>query len=391
VRLGATQTTTTVPATLAWTSDNWRQEEDMNTMSKKLFIGAVPLLVTAVCAFGTTVAQAAPAKWEKNFTILANGKPEPTIAWGTLELKSPAGNISCKNAAGATVENVAGGVENNGPTTAFATWECKASGQATCPLVAGTTKVKGEGLPWPGKVEEEGLGTGKYRATETSGVKVNIGCFVGPGSEPPIEAGKALFQTGEVAPGEIGTWTPAVQNGSSAGRPSEVLFGAGSGNLRAATEVEIGEGGETPFNLEKVEATKGSSVLKGKGFLKAPIVKTGFVVNGLTISTDGNQPAVKGGCRPGKKSKAAECPNVTVVIAVTETEITLGIAEYNESTEKYEFKGKLSEAVATGSFTIGFQPGTGKFVPEVFTTEILGKLKTEGYEGTPVPTFTLEP
>jgi len=362
-------------------------------MSKKLFIGAVPLLVTAVFAFGTTVAQAAPAKWAKNFTILGNGKPEPTISWGTLELKSAAGNISCKNAASANVENTATGVENNGPTTAFATWECKASGQATCPLVAGTTKVKGEGLPWPAKVEEEGAGTGKYRSTETSGVKVNIGCFVGPGTEPPILAGFALFQTGEVAPGEIGTATPAFQNGSSAGRPSEVLFGAGSGNLKAATEVEVGESGETPFVVEKMEATAKSAVLKGKELIKtAPrIVKTGFVVNGLTIATDGNQPAVKGGCQVGKKSKAAECPNVTVVIAASETEITLGLAEYNEVAEKYEFKGKLSEAVATGTFAIGFTPGTGKFAPTVITGETLGKLKVEGYEGTPVPVFSLEP
>jgi len=353
-------------------------------MSKKLLIGVVPLLVTMAFALVTTAAVAAPAKWSKNKgPALENNKPEQTIAWGTLSLESTAGNVSCQNAAAGTVEDVAAEPQNSSPTTLFATYNCKIE-KGECPLVAGHEIVLGEGLPWPGKNEEEEAGDELYRSiggTEASPIRVNIVCIAGPSPQSEKPVGNLIFKSGKVgnAPTEkevFGESKPAFVNGSNAGRPSEVSFDAKSqlSHLASRTEVEVGEKGEKPFQTE-MNTTEKSAEVSGKELVKKG-AHAGSVVNGIPVPTDGNKPE-------------PPFPPLCVFIAVEEAKGTWGLAEFSGS--KYEFKGKLCEARFTGKFTIQINPGSNKFEEEDILGTTKGKLKVEGYEGTPVPLFTMVP
>ncbi len=209
-------------------------------MSKKLFIGFAPLLVIASLAV-TSAAQAAGPHYYKNKTIIAEGSQVATVGWGTLALNSPAGDVSCHNAAAGYVENPKGGGPGVGLTQQFATWDCSQS-TGECKTVAGAvetrvigTSLVGEksieplgavGTGWPSVLEspEEGVvrsntstGAAETEKVKVSGVKFE--CYVGGAF-----AGEIVF---------YGHSIPKLKNGSTAAKPTLVEFGAGSGELEA--------------------------------------------------------------------------------------------------------------------------------------------------------------
>lgn len=315
-------------------------------MNEKLISRWAVLL--AVAAFGmlTTVAQAAPAKWTKNSTAIANGKTEPTIQWGSFTASSTqGGTITCKTASGGVVENTA--TEARGSTQLDAAYECKTTG-GECALYGGEARVTAKGLPWPLVAEEEGEGTEVYKET-SSNVELNSECWTGG-----QERGAVLLKTGEVEPGFVGTSTPGFQNGATAGRPAQLAFNTKSGHLAGLAEVEVGPKGEKPFEVPNVKVTNGSTkVTIEKGSFITAGVKPGQMAIGLAIS-------IVGGC--------------SNVLEVTEKELVLE-----------------TPADLTGTFPIGLRPGSGVFEKEKIEAQAIGSQKVEGYEGTPVPVINLAP
>jgi hypothetical protein len=197
-------------------------------MSKKLFISLAPLLAITAFAVMPMVAQAEGTHYYKNGTKLKEGVKTPTISWGTLTLTSGAGTVSCKNVVGGYAENPVGGGAGVGVTQNFATYECVT---AECPLetrAEGITNPEKNGNKgWFGSITEaEGVSR-----LETTGVDVIIGCWTqGPSGSG---AGSTSERGTPVAPllPFKGTSTPKLKNGTTAGKPSKVEFGPGSGEL----------------------------------------------------------------------------------------------------------------------------------------------------------------
>jgi len=206
-------------------------------MSKKLLIGFAPLLAIVSLAMTVAPAQAAP-KYKKNGTVISVGTQVQTIGWGTLALNSPAGDVSCHNAASGYVENNA--TSGIGLTQQFATWDCSQS-TGECKTVPGVveTRVHGTsvigtaveplgsvGTGWPSVLEEPEAGVVRSNTTTgsaaTETVKVSgvvFECYVGGAF-----AGEIVF---------YGHSIPKLKNGTTAGKPTKVEFGTGSGELEA--------------------------------------------------------------------------------------------------------------------------------------------------------------
>jgi hypothetical protein len=200
-------------------------------MSKKLFIGVVPLLVAAAFAVAPVAAQAAGPHWTCNKSECAKGKRIPTVTWGTLELKSALGIVKCHNVDAGWIENPTSGNPGIDATENFIPYffpceapgcpgEIKVIGEGLSTTVAGTTFLAPESW-WPSELEVvEGVIRDKAGLTATSptkNVKVRIQCNIG--TEDVVNT----VYEGENFPQQV--------NGTSAAKPAFGEFGAGSGGL----------------------------------------------------------------------------------------------------------------------------------------------------------------
>jgi hypothetical protein len=255
-------------------------------MSKKLFIGVVPLIAAVALAVTPMAAQASPGHYFVNGlgsgSRAAAGEKIATIAWGTLSLTNltTGGKVSCHNVIGAVEENPGEG--ENGPagigeTQSFNPYNCEseactaaatgggpgtyisvfaegseapfpATGTGTMTNPSGPTGTteeplvaSGDNLKWKNILINEGT---KVRQ-ETEKAKVNVICHV---------------MTGVNAKGEpvYGAQVPEVSHGNNkpVGKPHcctplappELEFDAGSGTL----ENEKGQKGKTEGSLKSL-------------------------------------------------------------------------------------------------------------------------------------------
>jgi len=359
-------------------------------MRQKLFIGLVPLVVTAAFAMVTTAAQAEPAEYQQNNKTLAVGKPAPTMGWGTLTLTSSAGNVTCSNAAAGIVENTTGVLKNRGETQLFATYNCKAVG-GECALHGGETFVGAENiLPggWPATTEEVGeVGSEKYKTVKTEKVKVPIECWF---AAKTVKSGELTFQT-ELETG-VGTSEPEWVNGLSNAKPSKVVFGKEtSGHLAASAEIEVGPHGcvatssctEVQQEITGNATTAGSPVIKGAAAkYVAKGVKAGQVVTGEPLTTN---------LHTGAPVKGETVSIVAAAPTETELDVTEVQFELTTGSGKFEPNGK-DPVIATGTFTLQFRPGDGEFEKSTILGSTSGEVKVVGYENTsPIPLISLTP
>jgi hypothetical protein len=326
-------------------------------LGRKLAIALIPLIITA--AFGVMVAgaQAEKAVWLKNATVLQNGVVESTVSWGTVTLNYLGGITSCKTASAGSVENNAATPNGNtGDTLLFVAYECRNTG-GECTAHGGEEKVIGENLPWTGSYLEEGGGSEGYRTTEANQkVTLNVECVVGN-----TLTGRLAYKAGPVNQGqETGTWEPALVNGSSLSKPSELSFDAKAGHLLASQEIEE----PAPIIIENAKTTAGSNVVKGTKFVSGG-VKVGQIVLGAT----GTDVPI-----PTSLDKSPE--PLTGVASVTETEIVLDELHFNGT--GYESTANPIDANATGAFTLQFNSGSGKFQDVHDKMTIQGKFKLVG-------------
>jgi hypothetical protein len=173
----------------------------------------------------TTLAALPSPHWYKNGAKLALGEKSQLIGWGTLTLESSAATATCHSAEAANVENSAGAATKE--VLLFATYECKPlAGNCT----GGEARATPRHLPWNGTLLEEGVEGSEEFREEGSGIELSLECFKGG-----INTASELFRTGPVL-AEVGTSTPAWQNGTSATKPAEAGFDASSGHLLAEVE-----------------------------------------------------------------------------------------------------------------------------------------------------------
>jgi hypothetical protein len=174
--------------------------------------------------FTTLVALPTP-HWYKNAMKVPLGEKSALIGWGTLTFESSAGTATCHAAQAANVENTAGAATKE--VLLFATWECKPIG-GSC--TGGEQRATPGHLPWQGTMLEEGVeGSGEFRE-EGWAIELSLECFKGG-----VNTANQRFKTGPVL-AETGTFTPRWVNGTTATKPSEVSFDAGSGHLYAEVE-----------------------------------------------------------------------------------------------------------------------------------------------------------
>jgi hypothetical protein len=154
------------------------------------------------------------------------GEKVGAISWGTITLEpSSGGTVACKTAVASNFENTAAAAKDE--IVLFAAYECKATG-GECAAKGGETRVGAPGLPWLQELKEESEGSETFRE-ESSGVQLNIECY-----KAGLLTEHALFKSGPVG-AETGTLTPSYSNGTSAGKPSEVVFDGSSGHLFSET------------------------------------------------------------------------------------------------------------------------------------------------------------
>jgi len=182
-------------------------------MNRK-FLGLAPLLAIVAFAVVPVAAQALP-QWTVN-KVLAGSEPVAVTGWGTLTLTGTAGNITCHNAAGGSIDNVAG--EGRGLTQVFSTYDCEST---TCPAENSATAVELPRKAWPSHLIAGGP-TGVRSKTEK--VKVTILCTTEEGKK--VLGGGTFFGSNE----------PAVHQGTSALHPGFIEFDPGSGELELEPE-----------------------------------------------------------------------------------------------------------------------------------------------------------
>jgi len=240
-------------------------------MSKKLFIFAPLLAITAIALTPVASQAAVGQHWYKAGSFATAGTKVPTIGDGALTLTSLAGTIKCDNVSGGYAENPAGSGIGTGPAgvsfvETFSTYSCS----GTCPFENRTEPFK---LPWESEVKatEEPTGVaGKHNRTisiNPSGeheIEVVTGCWnlkgpAGPGTGPNggPATGPAYSEAG--APGVVeergepctvcgafpllhfsGKQNPVYANGSGTGpKASQVIFKkeAASGSSEASLEL----------------------------------------------------------------------------------------------------------------------------------------------------------
>jgi hypothetical protein len=165
----------------------------------------------------TTLANASPAYWYRNGAKIAQGVKVPIISWGTLTLHSAEDPVTCHTVGGGYIENPVGGGTGIDRIESFTPFfSCAAP---ACPAV---NEVKAEKLPWPSELIDEGEGVITEKST---GIALRVKCFVPATTEEAEQVMSNVVFSGE--------WTPSIQSGTSATKPSFVDFGAGSGHLES--------------------------------------------------------------------------------------------------------------------------------------------------------------
>jgi hypothetical protein len=168
------------------------------------------------------VAVGSAPHWYRNASKLPLGEKVGTIGWGTLTLESSAASTTCHSAQGANVENTeSAGMQE---TRLLATWECKAIG-GKC--AGSEARLNSRGLPWSTTAVEDGP---ELFREEAVGIALVSECYAGGKLTESL-----TFKSGPVL-GEIGTWAPKVQNGTTPTKPTEVAFDTASGRLYAESE-----------------------------------------------------------------------------------------------------------------------------------------------------------
>jgi hypothetical protein len=157
-------------------------------------------------------------------SLLSNGSlvtatPRTVISWDTLTWKfneGGTGELTCHFSLAGTVSNPEGGGAGEGSTQVFVPYDCEKIPCAADGL--GEPQWKGEGLPWPSKLESIGLH--EARST-TKGMKIAVGCEEAPGTEKFIPLARFF-----------GSLKPLYKNGGGkASNPGFVEFAKGSGEL----------------------------------------------------------------------------------------------------------------------------------------------------------------
>ncbi len=256
-------------------------------MSKKLFIGVVPLIAAVALAVTPMAAQATPGHYFSGglgaSSRVAAGEKVATIAWGTLSLTNltTGGKVSCHNVIGAVEENPEPGGETGpagvGETQSFNPYDCESEACTAAATGGGPATyisvfAEGTEAPFPstgtgtmtnpsgptGTTEEPLVASGdnlKWKNVlineltkvrqETLGAKVNVICHV---------------MTGVNAKGEpvYGAQVPEVSKGNnrpvgvthccSPLAPPELSFDAKSGTLVN----EKGQEGKTEGTLKSL-------------------------------------------------------------------------------------------------------------------------------------------
>jgi hypothetical protein len=173
----------------------------------------------------TTPLKGKAGHWYKNAALAKEGVRVPTIGWGTLTLTSSEGAVTCHTLTAGYVENPVGGGPGVSAIQSFATYECAEAG---CPM---ETRLEAFKEPWSAELlQEEGT-----TRNEMTNVEVVAGCWTaapsGSGNASTSERGSPVAALLPFA----GTLTPKIKNGNTAGKPSHIEYGAGSGKLENAS------------------------------------------------------------------------------------------------------------------------------------------------------------
>jgi len=256
-------------------------------MSKKLFIGVVPLIAAVALAVTPMAAQATPGHYFSGglgaASRVAAGEKVATIAWGTLSLTNltTGGKVSCHNVIGAVEENPEPGGETGpagaGETQSFNPYDCEseaciAAATGGGPATYISVFAEGTEAPFPstgtgtmtnpsgptGTTEEPLVASGdnlKWKnilineltkvRQETLGAKVNVICHVMTGVNAK---GEPVFgaQVPEVSKGN--NRPVGVTHCCSPLAPPELSFDAKSGTLVN----EKGQEGKTEGSLKSL-------------------------------------------------------------------------------------------------------------------------------------------
>jgi hypothetical protein len=273
-----------------------RQQEEIDTMSKKLFISFASLLALAAFAVMPVASQAATGSPHYYSglgaaTIMGEGERVADVGFGTLSLTNTAGGsggkVTCHNVVGGWVENPEGsGTETGhkgpggiGETQAFDPYECESAactaaatggGPATyisvlaepTPFVSvASPGGNATNLGWKSILIDDTTGTGTPKheiRSETIEAKVNVHCHVQTGA---TGTGEPIFGvvTAEISEGNNFPWTGPAR---SAVTPSynftefdnkSAANGKGSGELHGPPPSETGRLGKTEGALEVVQ------------------------------------------------------------------------------------------------------------------------------------------
>jgi hypothetical protein len=195
--------------------------------------------------------------WYVNGKLLAEGKKVAVVTWGTLELKSAVGPVTCHSSGGSYVENPNGGGNGVDLVESFRPFfECKDPG---CPppfvikvvpsggISTGINTFPGSG--WPSTLFRttktvEGEETPIIR-DRTEDIVISIIC-----ESPEHKVELELPFSGANEPEEV--------NGTAASKPSLSEFGAGSGHLESidGPGETIGKDKMMGYEEEEVITTK---------------------------------------------------------------------------------------------------------------------------------------
>jgi hypothetical protein len=165
------------------------------------------------------------ACYKKNGVFLAEGALGKTFiqGWGTLKLQTVidgTASYTCRDAEGGYIENPTGGGAGVGATELYSSYQCTFTACPTFP------SVLAEELPWSEVLVEPEAGVIRAR---TTGIKQDYQCW---GTKGAFE--KARRGEGELPNARnvfIGSPTPKVEPGASAGHPGFLEFGPAAGRL----------------------------------------------------------------------------------------------------------------------------------------------------------------
>jgi hypothetical protein len=264
-------------------------------MSKKLFIGVVPVIAAFALAVTPIAAQAAEGHYftgglSKVSNRVPGGEKLASVAWGTLSLTNltTGGKVSCHNVIGAVEENPEPGGEAGpagvGETQSFNPYECEseactATATGGGPATYISVMAEGSAVPFPntgsGTMAAPNVSTEEPLAAsgtnlrwknvlinegtkvrqESKNVKVNVICHVMTGAngkgEPEYAAQIPEISTGNNQP--VG-----VTHCCTASAPPELSFDSKSGTL----------------TNEKAQKGKTEGALKTLGYAGEEVINT---------------------------------------------------------------------------------------------------------------------